>query len=129
MHKRRFKKNKLSHWFSEVKFSSRAKFLGGNLKNKYCQGTQNRGRIFPYTSFRGKEATSSNTHMAAVKVVSEDLMVPFEALDNPIESFSKGSSINRFSFSISLCNSKIIQIQPSVVTVLDRKSTRLNSSH
>ena len=41
MRNRGFKKNKLSHWFSEVKFSSRAKFLGDNLENKcYFQGTQ-----------------------------------------------------------------------------------------
>ena len=30
MRNRGFKKNKLSHWFSEVKYSSRAKYLGVN---------------------------------------------------------------------------------------------------
>ena len=29
---RRFKKNRLSHWFSEVKFSSRAKFPGKGMR-------------------------------------------------------------------------------------------------
>ena len=31
MHNHEFKKNKLSHWFSKVKHSSRAKFLCDNL--------------------------------------------------------------------------------------------------
>ena len=36
-----FKKNKLSHWFSEVKYSSRAKYLGANPGDIcYFQGKQ-----------------------------------------------------------------------------------------
>ena len=43
---------------------------------------------------------------ATEEVVSEDedFIAPFEALDNPEVSFSKGSSFKRYSFSLSLQN-------------------------
>ena len=78
-------KNKLSHWFSEVKYSLRAKFLCDNLENKlHFQGTleteadslltQEAEGIF------NREATHPNAHEATEEVISEneDLTLPLK---------------------------------------------------
>ena len=128
MRNRGFKKNKLSHWFSEVKFSSRAKFLGDNLENKcYFQGTReteadsllirvSEGILGAAIDPKAREATE--------EVVSEDedFIAPFEALDDPEVSFSKGSSLKRYSFSLSLQNTnKKTKTACSALTVLSPK--------
>ena len=128
MRNRGFKKNKLSHWFSEVKFSLRAKFLGDNLENKcYFQGTRETeaDSILAQTS-EGimRAAIIPNTREATEEVVSEDedIMVPFEALDNRKESLSKGSSLKRYSFSLPLQNKpKKLKTSSSVLDVLSPK--------
>ena len=110
MRNRGFKKNKLSHWFSEVKFSSRAKFLGDNLENKcYFQGTRETeadSLLIRVSEGIIEAATDPKAREATEEVVSEDedLIAPFEALDDPEVSFSKGSSLKRYSFSLSLQN-------------------------
>ena len=88
MRNRRFKKNKLSHWFSEVKYSSRAKCLSDNLESTcYCQGTQETeaDSLLTQTS-EGimRAAIDPNTREATALVVSEDedLMALIEALHN-----------------------------------------------
>ena len=88
MRTRGFKKNKLSHWFSEVKYSSRAKFLCDNLENLcHFQGTRETeaDSTLVQTSERiMMEAMGPNSREATAEVVSEDedLMAPIEALDN-----------------------------------------------
>ena len=53
----------------------------------------------------------------------EDTMVPIKALDNLDVSFSKGSSLKRFSFSLSLQNknNKKVKTSSSSLTVLSSK--------
>ena len=94
MRNRGFKKYKLSHWFSEVKFSSRAKFLCDNPeKNCYFQGTRETeadSRLIQTSEEIMVAAIGPNTHEATEEVVSEDkdTMVPIEALENLEVSFS-----------------------------------------
>ena len=70
-----FKKNKLSYWFSEVKYSSRAKYLLANPGNIcYFQGTQETEADSLLTKILEgifKESMWQNTQEAA-EVVSED---------------------------------------------------------
>ena len=106
MRHRGFKKNKLSHWFSEVKYSSWAKFLCDNLEDTcYFQGTRETEADSTQTS-EGimRAAIDPNTREATVEVVSEDedLMALFEALDNLEGSLSKGSLLKRYSYSLPL---------------------------
>ena len=110
MRNRGFNKNKLSHWFSEVKYSSRAKFLCDNLENTcYFQGTRESeaDSILAQTS-EGimRAAIIPNTREATEEVVSEDEdhIAPFEALDDLEVSFSKGSSLKICSFFLMLQN-------------------------
>ena len=71
----RFKKNKLAHWFLEVKNFSRAKYLGAHLGDIcYFQGTQETEANSLWIKIsKGilKETTYVNTQEAP-KVVSED---------------------------------------------------------
>ena len=128
MRNRGFKKNKLSHWFSEVKYSSRAKFLCDNLENTcYFQGTRETeaDSILAQTS-EGimRAAIIPNTREATEEVVSEDedIMVPFEALDNRKESLSKGSLLKRYSYSLTLQNEpKKLKTSSSMLDVLSPK--------
>ena len=71
-----------------------------------------------------RAAIIPNTREATEEVVSEDedIMVPFEALDNRKESLSKGSSLKRYSFSLSLQNTnKKTKTACSALTVLSPK--------
>ena len=128
MRNRGFKKNKLSHWFSEVKYSTRAKFLCDNLENTcYFQGTRETeaDSILAQTS-EGimRAAIIPNTREATEEVVSEDedLMIPLEALDNRKESLSKGSSLKRYSYSLTLQNKpKKLKTSSSMLDVLSPK--------
>ena len=124
---RGLKKNKLSHRFSEVKFSSRAKFLYENPENNcYFQGTRETEADSCLIQTEGimAAAIGPNTREATKEVVSEDedTMVPFEALDNRESSFSKGSLLKRCSLSLSLQNeNKKLKTSSSYLTVLSSK--------
>ena len=132
MRNRGFKKNMLSHWFSEVKFSQRAKFLDDNLENKcYFQGTRETeadSLLSQVSEGIFKDAIIPNTREASVEVVSEDedIMVPFKALDYLDESISKGSSLKRCSYSLSLQNNnnKKTKTASSVLAVLSSKQVK-----
>ena len=129
MRNRGFNKIKLSHWFSEVKFSSRAKFLCDNPENNcYFQGTRETeadSRLIQTSEGIMAAAIGPNTREATEEVVSEDedTMVPFEALDNLEASFSKGSLLKRCSLSLSLQNenNKKLKTSSSYLTVLSSK--------
>ena len=105
-----FKKNKLSHCFSEVKYSRRAKFLCDNLENNcYFQGTRETEADSLLTRVSEgiftREATVPITQEAAKEVVSED-EEDFEALDNLDVSVSNGCKLKRRSYSLALQNNK-----------------------
>ena len=110
MRNRGFKKNKLSHWFSEVKYSSRAKFLCDNLENLcHFQGTRETeadSTLVQVSEGIMREAIGPNSREATEEVVSEDedLMATTEALDNREGLLSKGSSLKRYSYSLPLQN-------------------------
>ena len=76
MHNRGFKKKKLSHWFSEVKYSSRAKFLCDNLESTcYFQGTRETeadSRLIQTSEGIMATAIGPNIREATEEVVSED---------------------------------------------------------
>ena len=75
MRNRGFNKHKLSLWFSEIKYSSRAKYLGANPGNIcYFQGTretQAKTRLTNIAEGIMKEATSGVPD-DPTEVVSED---------------------------------------------------------
>ena len=88
---------------SEVKYSSRAKFLSDNSENIFYhfQGTQETeadSLLIRVSEGIIKEATYPNTREATKEVVSEDEdhLVSFETLDYLNESLSKGSGIKIF---------------------------------
>ena len=74
MRNRGFNKIKLSHWFSEVKFSSRAKFLCDNPENNcYFQGTRETeadSRLIQTSEGIMAAAIGPNTREATEEVVS-----------------------------------------------------------
>ena len=102
MRYRGFSKNKLSHWFSEVKYSNHAKFLAKNPINKcHFQGTRETEakrliikisegiiseEIVPETIIDNSEGAS--------EVVSEEEgdMISMVALDNLDDLLFKGRS-------------------------------------
>ena len=111
MRNRGFKKNKLSHWFSEVKYSYRAKYLGVNLGNIcYLQGTSETqaDSLLTKVSEEIFEETMSRNTRDTTEVVSEDegAMVSMEDIVYQEGSFSKGSSKKRQSHSILLKSKK-----------------------
>ena len=121
MQNRDFNKNKLLHWFSEVKYASRAKFLGAN-PGDICnfQGTQEmEGNSLLISEGIMKETMAPNTREAA-KVVSEDedTVGSFEELDCQDGLLSKGSSKKRFYYSISLRQQKRIKTTSALLTGL-----------
>ena len=135
MRNRGFKKNKLSHWFSEVKYSSRAKYLGANPGNMwYFQGTRETvADSFLISISEGiiKETMSRNTR-DTTEVVSEDegAMVFIEDIVYQEGSFSKGSSTKRQSYSItqnvlclSNCSSSPMSGQRKTVLYISRITT------
>ena len=84
MRNRGFSKNKLSHWFSEVKYSNYAKFL--------------RKKKFSYSFLvETIPETFIDNSKGAAKVVSRD-MVSMVALDNLNGLLFKGSSTEMFHF-------------------------------
>ena len=88
---------------------------------------RNRGRFSPFTSFRGNFQGRYNSQyprgLRRGGFEDEDIMVPFKALDYLDESISKGSSLKRCSYSLSLQNNnnKKIKTASSVLTALSPK--------
>ena len=96
MRNRGFNKNVLAKWFSQVKYSNRAKFLDGNPDDTcYYQGTRETLADTTLIKIRDtilKETLSTDTREAA-EVVSEDedTEVSKEASTCRTVLFSKGS--------------------------------------
>ena len=103
MRNRGFNKNVLAKWFSQVKYSNRAKFLDGNPDDTcYYQGTRETLADTTLIKIREtilKETLSTDTREAA-EVVSEDedTEVSEEASTCRIGLFSKGSLYKRVAY-------------------------------
>ena len=101
-----FTKKKLSQWFSEVKYSNRAKFLAKNPINAcQIQGTREteaEPRLIKISEGIFSEGTMQETRIdnseGATEVVSEEVgdMVSMVELDNPNGLLSQGSSTAMF---------------------------------
>ena len=107
---RGFEKKKLSRWFSEVKYSFRAKYLGANPGNiSYFQGTRETGAdplLIKTSEDILKEAISWVTE-DSTEVVSEDEGVTtIEDIVCQEVSFSKGITQRKSTYSIDIESNK-----------------------
>ena len=131
MRNRGFNKRKLSFWFSEIKYSSRAKYLGTNLGNIcYFQGTRKtQAKSFLVNMSEGimKEATS-RVPDDSTEVASEDeeTMISLEDIVCLEGAFSKGTAKRSCPYSISLSSKKpkIFSVCPTVLLTQKQKSER-----
>ena len=126
MRNRGFNKNMLAKWFSQVKYSNRAKFLDGNPDDTcYYQGTRETLADTTLIKIREtilKETLSTDTREAA-EVVSEDedTEVSEEASTCRNGLFSKGSLYKRVAYP--LLNAKMKKQKTSTcMTVISSDS-------
>jgi len=111
MRNRGVNKHKLSLWFSEIKYSSRAKYLGASPGNIcYFQGTRETQAesLLINTSERIMTEAISGVPDDTTEVVSEDegTMVTLEEIVSLEGVFSKGTAKRSCPYSISLSSKK-----------------------
>ena len=124
MRNRGFTKHKLSQWFSEVRYSDRAKFLAKNPINPcHIKGTRETEAEPIINISEGifsegiQQETSIDNSEGAAEVVSDEEgdMVSLVELDNLNGLFSKGSSI---AMHPTLLSTKMKKSIPAKLTVL-----------
>jgi len=131
MRYRGFSKNKLSHWFSEVKYANRAKFLAKNPINKcHFQGmreTEAKHLLIKISEGIISEEIVPETIIdnseGAAEVVSEEEgdMISMVALDNLDGLLFKGRSKAMFPSLLSTTN---VNINPANLTVLSSQTDK-----
>ena len=107
MRNRGFNKHKLSLWFLEIKYSSRAKYLGANPGNIcYFQGARETQAesLLMNTSERILTEAISGVPDDTTEVVTEDEgnMVTLEEIVSLEGVFSKGTAKRNYPYSIAL---------------------------
>ena len=129
MRNRGFSKHKLSLWFSEIKYSSRAKYLGANPGNIcYFQGTRETQAesLLINTSERIMTEAISGVPDDTTEVVSEDEgnMVTLEDIVVQEGVFSKGTAKRKCPFSIALSSKKPKNFSVFPTVLLTQKQER-----
>ena len=127
-----FSKHKLSLWFSEIKYSSRAKYLGANPGNIcYFQGTRETQAesLLMDMSERILTEAISGVPDDTTEVVSEDEgnMVTLEDIVVQEGVFSKGIAKRSNSYSISVSNKrhKISSVCPTTLSTQKQERERI----